>query len=180
MARSKSSIPQDEPLFPNLKFSGVDATLSPNFSKDVNPTANPTACAAPPSYDDHKLLPSYLGDECPPSYFGHDPNNTPTGPFNPVNKLHDKWMPISIHTAKCDNCSKHNTSVIQRCASCSFQLCRNCIGSVDDKIHSADVVSLVWTPKVQPRGKRGSTAARKLTSKAPAASMTLSNNRVKK
>ncbi|KAF4617084.1 hypothetical protein G7Y89_g15065 [Cudoniella acicularis] len=64
---------------------------------------------------------------------------------------HTVWEPLSVHTAKCDGCSKHNTAVIQRCVRCNRQLCKNCIVKVaDDGIHVVNMDELKWdfvTPK---------------------------------
>ena len=40
--------------------------------------------------------------------------------------VHDKFVEIKIHTAKCDNCNKHNTAIIFRCQTCGQQCCTPC------------------------------------------------------
>jgi hypothetical protein len=89
---------------------------------------------------------------------------------NPGAFKHREWSPISVHTAKCDRCSNHNTSVIQRCKSCNFQICKTCIGdSYDDSNHEvANPQALDWTPDPTqrpfkdraPRAQNGSGASR--------------------
>lgn len=41
-------------------------------------------------------------------------------------EVHDKFVEIKIHTAKCDNCNKHNTTIIFRCQTCGQQCCTPC------------------------------------------------------
>lgn len=41
-------------------------------------------------------------------------------------EVHDKFVEIKIHTAKCDNCNKHNTAIIFRCQTCGQQCCTPC------------------------------------------------------
>ncbi|KAL9585365.1 MAG: hypothetical protein Q9212_001573, partial [Teloschistes hypoglaucus] len=40
--------------------------------------------------------------------------------------VHDTFDPITIHTAKCDLCNKHNTSTMFRCTKCGRQCCTPC------------------------------------------------------
>ncbi|KAI4256666.1 MAG: hypothetical protein LQ352_001984 [Teloschistes flavicans] len=40
--------------------------------------------------------------------------------------VHDTFDPITIHTAKCDICNKHNTSTMFRCTKCGRQCCTPC------------------------------------------------------
>ncbi|KAL8688247.1 MAG: hypothetical protein Q9218_005799, partial [Villophora microphyllina] len=40
--------------------------------------------------------------------------------------IHDTFDPITIHTAKCDICNKHNTSTMFRCTKCGRQCCTPC------------------------------------------------------
>jgi len=160
MAGSKTSNgAEDEPIFPNLAKAPASASTSIlKLAKAVPSSSTPTPAAS----------------MAPPSNLGYDPEATPTGPINPGNTPHTEWKQVSVHTAKCDKCSKHNTSVIQRCTRCNFQLCKNCIGNVGDQIHFADIDSLDWTPTNQPRGARKNNAARKAAPK-PAASMASTN-----
>ena len=36
------------------------------------------------------------------------------------------WKELSVHTAKCDRCDKHNESTMFRCDSCTLQICAAC------------------------------------------------------
>jgi hypothetical protein len=71
---------------------------------------------------------------------------------------HETYVPIYIHTAKCDACNKHNESVVQRCKRCSQQFCEPCVGSGhDDGIHRfTDNVD--WGPRFTFKSKRKSRA----------------------
>ena len=40
--------------------------------------------------------------------------------------MHTTFKEIKIHTAKCDECNKHNSSTIYRCVDCSLQCCTPC------------------------------------------------------
>lgn len=40
--------------------------------------------------------------------------------------LHKAFKEIKIHTAKCDQCNKHNSATIYRCEDCSEQCCTPC------------------------------------------------------
>ncbi|KAH8657485.1 hypothetical protein BGZ60DRAFT_416027 [Tricladium varicosporioides] len=58
---------------------------------------------------------------------------------------HEGWSPLSIHTARCDSCSKHNKSVMQRCTTCNRQLCRICIVNIEsDGVHIVRMEELNW------------------------------------
>lgn len=39
---------------------------------------------------------------------------------------HTRFVTVTIHTAKCDICNKHNTSILRRCATCGWQICTPC------------------------------------------------------
>ena len=41
-------------------------------------------------------------------------------------KVHSTWTEVTIHTAKCDRCNKHNKAILYRCSSCGFQICTPC------------------------------------------------------
>ncbi|KFZ16404.1 hypothetical protein V502_05111 [Pseudogymnoascus sp. VKM F-4520 (FW-2644)] len=47
---------------------------------------------------------------------------------------HTEFLPVYIHTAKCDICEKRNYSVLQRCVTCTSQLCYRCM-LAGDGIH---------------------------------------------
>ncbi|KAE8452232.1 hypothetical protein EG329_001699 [Mollisiaceae sp. DMI_Dod_QoI] len=60
---------------------------------------------------------------------------------------HKEWEAVSVHTAKCDRCHGHNTTVIQRCKRCNQQFCRTCIAVCgNDNLHEADPDKLDWNP----------------------------------
>lgn len=40
---------------------------------------------------------------------------------------HTEFLPVYIHTAKCDICEKRNYSVLQRCETCTSQFCYRCM-----------------------------------------------------
>lgn len=40
---------------------------------------------------------------------------------------HTGFLPVYIHTAKCDICEKRNDSVLQRCVTCTSQFCYRCM-----------------------------------------------------
>jgi hypothetical protein len=42
-------------------------------------------------------------------------------------EAHTEFMPVYIHTAKCDICEKRNDSVLQRCVTCTSQFCYRCM-----------------------------------------------------
>src|ERR1700721_3023877 len=97
---------------------------------------------------------------------------------NPGNQPHSKWEAISIHTAKCDVCSEHNTSVIQRCTRCNRQLCKKCIPKAgDDGVHSANVDELDWVPQTRTPVSRRRGSGR-LAAKDKAYAFTPANNKV--
>jgi hypothetical protein len=100
----------------------------------------------------------------------HSLQDRPAEPLNPGNTPHDKWETISVHTAKCDGCGKHNNKVVQRCKRCNLQYCQPCLRTRDDGQHFANVDSLDWTPKPMIRSKRTNeeTKKRKAAPKASA------------
>jgi hypothetical protein len=58
------------------------------------------------------------------------------------------WVPYYIHTAKCDRCGQHNTSVIQRSSRENKQFCKPCMHlNVSDRIYTANVEGLDWVPQ---------------------------------
>jgi hypothetical protein len=60
----------------------------------------------------------------------------------------ENWIPLHIHTAKCDRCGQHNTSVVQRSSRENKQFCKPCMHlNVSDGIYNLDVESLNWTPQ---------------------------------
>ncbi|KAL8940844.1 MAG: hypothetical protein Q9216_002596 [Gyalolechia sp. 2 TL-2023] len=56
--------------------------------------------------------------------------------------VHDTFREITIHTAKCDICNKHNTSKMYRCEKCGRQCCSPCWekkgGDGRHQLHSKD------------------------------------------
>jgi hypothetical protein len=45
----------------------------------------------------------------------------------PEEELHHKWTAITVHTARCDVCEKHNKGRMSRCAACTYQVCATCV-----------------------------------------------------
>jgi hypothetical protein len=157
-------------------------TQTHNMASSSNSPPKPTAygdLSTPPRFNSDQLLstrPSLMGRQDLPhkvSFQFSTPNESPSSISNLRNPgafKHREWSPISVHTAKCDRCSNHNTSVIQRCKSCNFQICKNCIGeSYDDSNHEvANPQALDWTPDPTqrpfkdraPRAQNGSGAGR--------------------
>jgi hypothetical protein len=41
--------------------------------------------------------------------------------------VHTTFVPVYIHTAKCDLCDKRNKNVLQRCSTCCQQVCNICM-----------------------------------------------------
>ncbi|KAH6671282.1 hypothetical protein B0J14DRAFT_670308 [Halenospora varia] len=69
---------------------------------------------------------------------------------------HEGWSPLSIHTARCDSCSKHNKSVMQRCTTCNRQLCRLCIVNIEsDGVHIVRMEELNWDASTVEKKARG-------------------------
>lgn len=44
----------------------------------------------------------------------------------PIAKPHTTFKQVTIHTAKCDVCNRHNKSTLHRCADCGWQICTPC------------------------------------------------------
>jgi len=42
------------------------------------------------------------------------------------NMIHNDFVDITIHTAKCDTCNKHNKSVMKQCVKCGMNFCTPC------------------------------------------------------
>lgn len=81
-------------------------------------------------------------------------DSSPFAYLGPAQQPHNTWEAISVHTAKCDVCHKHNRSIIQRCTKCNLQLCKDCIhSSTQDGIHFANEGDLNWSP--EPRAAKG-------------------------
>ena len=43
------------------------------------------------------------------------------------NEIHNDFNDITIHTAKCDMCDKHNKQVIKQCKNCGMNFCTPCL-----------------------------------------------------
>lgn len=62
------------------------------------------------------------------------------------------WVPYYIHTAKCDRCQQHNTSVVQRSSRTNRQFCKACMYlNVSDGLYSVNVEGLDWSPQTASR-----------------------------
>jgi hypothetical protein len=99
-----------------------------------------------------------------------------SGGRNPGSSKHNAWLAIFTHTAKCDGCQNHNTSVFQRCNRCNKQYCQPCFvtGKADTSNHIVDLDSFVWDDKkaLTEKGKEAKGKKRVATtpaSKQPAA-----------
>ncbi|GAD97559.1 predicted protein [Paecilomyces variotii No. 5] len=55
----------------------------------------------------------------PPTTAPQAQSNLPAAP-------HTLFVTVTIHTAKCDICNRHNTSILRRCATCGWQICTPC------------------------------------------------------
>ncbi|CZR50849.1 uncharacterized protein PAC_00723 [Phialocephala subalpina] len=86
----------------------------------------------------------------------------PDLPLFPVIK-HNRWEKISVHTAKCDLCHTHNTTVMQRCKSCNQQICKKCIDHVHKDGKHEVIGELDWTPGPSPAAE----SARRTPAKNP-------------
>jgi len=94
---------------------------------------------------------------------------------------HDKWIPISVHTAKCDLCLVHNTSVIQRCTRCNRQLCRECLKTAsNDGVHIVKEDELEWKPRPRITLRQKVTRAAANNNAVPATPPNTASNRVVK
>jgi hypothetical protein len=74
------------------------------------------------------------------------------------------WVPYYIHTAKCDRCGQHNTSVVQRSSRENKQFCKACMYlNVSDGLYSVNVEGLDWSPQtvLPKRRARGTSKPRK-------------------
>lgn len=52
-------------------------------------------------------------------------------------QVHDRFVKIEIHTAKCDICDQRNAATIYRCLTCGQQICTPCVNRIagTDGIH---------------------------------------------
>ncbi|KAK7752080.1 hypothetical protein SLS62_006046 [Diatrype stigma] len=68
--------------------------------------------------------------------------------------LHSLFSKVCTKNAKCDQCEKRNTSVMQKCQTCGMTTCKSCydVGRYDGR-HNLHGISLDWEPLV--RDKRG-------------------------
>jgi hypothetical protein len=59
---------------------------------------------------------------------GNGPSQATRGkPVAMNEEAHMEFVPVYIHTAKCDICEKRNDSVLQRCVTCTSQFCYRCM-----------------------------------------------------
>ena len=50
---------------------------------------------------------------------------------------HDKFIEVTIHTAKCDTCNKRNKAILYRCTLCGNHICTPCRNSdVNNGVHT--------------------------------------------
>jgi hypothetical protein len=65
---------------------------------------------------------------------------------------HTDFTPNNVHTSKCDNCDKRNSSVLQQCVIDGFNICMKCMyGPIENRkdggIHFAPQDQLDWRTK---------------------------------
>ena len=106
--------------------------------------------------------------------FVHTPGGSKVCPFRNKGRLifiaitsssmaliHDTFIEIKIHTAKCDECGKHNIDTVYRCEICSKQLCIPCRhikgGDATHYMHEGDKG---WQPESPQLPAPGSELAR--------------------
>lgn len=92
--------------------------------------------------------PANAGFKASASFFISKGNNKPSqaAKAKPVamnEEPHTGFLPVYIHTAKCDMCENRNYSVLQRCVTCTSQFCYRCM-LVGDGIHVVDI-DMNWT-----------------------------------
>ncbi|KFY26364.1 hypothetical protein V493_04134 [Pseudogymnoascus sp. VKM F-4281 (FW-2241)] len=78
--------------------------------------------APPPANSGFKASASYL--------IGRGTRSSQAANAKPVamnEEAHTEFLPVYIHTAKCDICEKRNDSVLQRCMTCTSQFCHRCM-----------------------------------------------------
>lgn len=78
----------------------------------------------------------------------------PERPMPPRPALHSVFNKVCTKNAKCDQCEKRNTSVMQKCQTCGMTTCKSCyeIGRYDNR-HNLGGITLDWEPLL--RDKRG-------------------------
>ncbi|KAL8867234.1 MAG: hypothetical protein Q9174_005795, partial [Haloplaca sp. 1 TL-2023] len=78
----------------------------------------------------------------PPSTLSH---RSPLPEIKMRGEIHSTFTPITIHTAKCDICNKHNTGEMFRCDKCGRQCCQTCWDRPGfdprHKMHNKDTVA---------------------------------------
>lgn len=62
------------------------------------------------------------------------PNPT-VSPATTSSQLHANFVKVSIHTAKCDSCEKHNKLTVYRCVECGQHVCSQCWKKPGDGTH---------------------------------------------
>ncbi|CAJ2513840.1 Uu.00g019590.m01.CDS01 [Anthostomella pinea] len=105
----------------------------------------------PSRNQDHPSVPGHDGEEQIPERQEAAPT-TAIAP-KPVSNAHTNFVKVSTRNAKCDQCEKRNTSVMQKCCRCGMTTCSTCHarGKYDSRHQLADL-ELDWVD--EPRGRR--------------------------
>ncbi|KAL1882507.1 hypothetical protein Plec18167_002923 [Paecilomyces lecythidis] len=87
--------------------------------------ANPILTAAPPLFQTTTPI-NPTGTQRVNPLSLRPPTAAPQGQSNLPAAPHTSFVTVRIHTAKCDICNCHNTSILRRCATCGWQICTPC------------------------------------------------------
>jgi hypothetical protein len=138
-------------LLPTISQEVVDSELDRNDAAEEFPipsTPTPQDMIPTVSKTPHLAIPTR---RIPPGWLSSGPPEV--------------WVPYYIHTAKCDRCGQHNTSVVQRSSRENKQFCKVCMYlNVSDGLYSVNVEGLDWTPQtvsIKRRGRGTSTPRKK-------------------
>lgn len=86
--------------------------------------------------------------------------------------VHKTFKEIKIHTAKCDQCNKHNSDTIYRCEDCSEQCCTPCwnqLGEDGDHLLNHALTVIIPAdemPKRKPKARKLGGSTKKAAKKA--------------
>ncbi|OBT67528.1 hypothetical protein VE03_03714 [Pseudogymnoascus sp. 23342-1-I1] len=97
----------------------------------------PTVASLPPD-SGFKASASFLMDR------GDGPSQAASAkPVAMNEEPHTEFIPVYIHTAKCDMCEKRNYGVLHRCVTCTSQFCYRCMRA-GDGTHKMSI-DMNWT-----------------------------------
>lgn len=164
----KKDLQQSFHLLPTMSEEVADAELNHNDAGEESPIPSATApqdIIPPVSNTTHLAIPTR---RIPPGQLLSGPP--------------EAWVPYYIHTAKCDRCGQHNTSVIQRSSRSNKQFCKACMYlNVSDGLYSENVEGLDWTPQtVSVKGRARGTSKPRKPKQAKKPVVTLTPTRVSK